>query len=134
MLSLTHLKQRMIPLFRKPDLQLAILFGSRGKGEPQPNSDYDLAVQFDGTADLVALTNETMQLLGVTDVDLVDLRRVSSLLLMQVATSGVVLHEREPGLFRRFQSLAYRRYWDTTKFRRAQKRALEVFLANKGLR
>lgn len=134
MLSLGQLKERMAPLFRKPDVQLAVLFGSRVKGEVRSKSDYDIAVQLDRVADLIALANEAMQLLGTTDVDLADLRRASSLLLMQVATSGVVLYEREPGLFHRFQSLAYRRYWDTAKFREAQKRALEVFLAHEGLR
>lgn len=115
-------------------MQLAVLFGSRRKGQARLDSDYDIAVQLDGAADLITLTNGVVQLLGVTDVDLVDLRRASSLLLMQVATSGMVLYEREPGLFRRFQSLAYRRYWDTAKFREAQKRSLEVFLTHEGLR
>lgn len=134
MLSLGQLKERMAPLFRKPDVQLVVLFGSRVKGAVRTESDYDIAIQLDGPADLIALTNEVMRLLGITDVDLIDLKRADSLLLMHVATSGMVLYEREPGLFRRFQSLAYRRYWDTTKFRDAQKRTLEVFLAHEGLR
>lgn len=134
MISLDQLKGRLAPLFRKPEMQLAVLFGSRRKGQARLDSDYDIAVQLDGAADLITLTNGVVQLLGVTDVDLVDLRRASSLLLMQVATSGMVLYEREPGLFRRFQSLAYRRYWDTAKFREAQKRSLEVFLTHEGLR
>ena len=134
MVYLTKLRETIAARFSKPDVQLVVLFGSRAKGGAGTESDYDIAVQLDGAADLIALTNEVTQLLGVTDVDLVDLRRANSLLLMHVATSGVVLHEREPGLFRRFQSLAYRRYWETAKFRGAQKRALEVFLANKGLR
>lgn len=133
MLSLEELKERMAPLFRRSEVRLAVLFGSRPRGKAQADSDYDIAVQLDGTADLITLTNEAMQVLGVTEIDFVDLRRASSLLLMQVATSGVVLYVRESGLFRRFQSLAYRRYWDTAKFREAQKRALEVFFAHEGL-
>ena len=129
-----RIQEQMSILFRRPEVQLVVLFGSQVKGRARVKSDCDIAVRLDRAADLVALTNEVTRLLGITDVDLVDLRRASSLLLMQVATSGVVLYEREPGLFHRFQSLAYRRYWDTAKFREAQKRALEVFLAHEGLR
>ncbi len=127
------MQQQLLPLFRRPEVQLVVLFGSKAKGQVRLDSDYDIAVQLDGTADLIALTTEAMQLFGVTDVDLVDLRRANSLLLMRVTTSGVVLYEREPGLFHRFQSRAYRRCWDTAKFREAQKRSLKVFVAEKGL-
>jgi len=37
--------------------------------------------------------------------------------------------ERDPGTFRTFQSLAWRRYVDTKKLRDAQRRSLEVFRA-----
>ena len=91
---------------RVPDLELVVLFGSTAKGRRRPGSDR---------------------------LDLVDLRRAGPILAMGVARCGRLLYESEPGVFRRFQSLASRRYCDTAKLRRAQRRAIHVFLARHGL-
>jgi predicted nucleotidyltransferase len=53
--------EKLTPLFYRPDLQLAILFGSQAEGKRRTESDIDLALQGDGPLDLVALTTETIQ-------------------------------------------------------------------------
>ena len=50
-------------------------------------------------------------------------------ILKYVARRGRVIFERRHGVFRRFQALASRRYCDTEKLRRAQRRAIHAFLA-----
>jgi len=55
------------------------------------------------------------------------------LLSFQVARAGCVLFEHDPGAFRQLQSLASRRYCDTEKLRRAQRRSIHVFLEREGL-
>jgi len=115
------------------DLQILVLFGSVAKGRRTSEPDVDLAVQCDGPADLEALYLAVAPRLGTDRVDLVDLRRAGPLLAFEVARTGRLLFERQPGTFRQFQSLASRRYCDTEKLRRAQRRAIQVFLEREGL-
>lgn len=111
-----------------PELELVVLFGSTVKGRRRPRSDIDLAVLCTGAADLDALYLALAPRLGTDRLDLVDLRRASPLLMMEVARSGGLLYDRGRGAFRQFQSLASRRYCDTAKLRRAQRRAIRAFL------
>jgi predicted nucleotidyltransferase len=111
-----------------PDVELVVLFGSTVAGRQSPRSDVDVAVRCDGAADVDALFHMLAPRLGSDRLDLVDLRRASPLLMMEVARAGHVVYERQPGVYRQFQSLASRRYCDTAKLRRAQRRAIHVFL------
>ncbi len=116
-----------------PDLQLLVLFGSAVRGRARAESDVDLGVQCDGPADPDTLYLAIAPRLGTDRLDLIDLRRADPLLAFQVARTGRLLFERHPGAFHQFQSLASRRYGDTEKLRRAQRRAIQVFLEREGL-
>jgi predicted nucleotidyltransferase len=116
-----------------PSVELVVLFGSVARGRSRPDSDLDVAVRCDGPADLDALYLLLAPRLAVPRLDLVDLRRSGTLLAFQVARHGRLLYERDPGAFRSFQSLASRRYCDTDKLRRAQRRSIHVFLERQGL-
>ena len=116
-----------------PDLELVVLFGSRATGRARAGSDLDLAVRCTNPVDLEQLYLALAPRLGSDHLDLVDLRRAGPLLAFEVARSGHVLFEKRPGVFREFQSLAARRYCDTAKLRRAQRRAIQVFLERHGL-
>jgi predicted nucleotidyltransferase len=116
-----------------PSVELVVLFGSVARGRSRPDSDLDVAVRCDGAADLDALYLLLAPRLATSLLDLVDLRRTGSLLAFQVARHGRVLYERGPGAFRSFQSLASRRYCDTDKLRRAQRRSIHAFLERQGL-
>jgi predicted nucleotidyltransferase len=112
-----------------PDVELVVLFGSVATGRARTRSDVDIAVRCAGPADLDELYRVLASRIGTYRLDLVDLRRASPLLMMEVARRGRVLFERHPGVFRQFQALASRRYCDTVKLRRAQRRAIQAFLA-----
>jgi predicted nucleotidyltransferase len=116
-----------------PSLQLVVLFGSQARGRSRPDSDVDVAVRCDAPADLDALYLLLAPRLETGALDLVDLRRAGPLLAFQVARHGRLLYERDPGAFHVFQSLASRRYCDTDKLRRAQRRAVHAFLERRGL-
>jgi predicted nucleotidyltransferase len=118
---------------RLPDLELVVLFGSTVKGRRRAGSDVDVAVRSAGPADLDALHVILAPAIGTDRLDLVDLRRAGPTLAMEVARSGRLLFESRGGAFREFQSLASRRYCDTAKLRRAQRRAIHVFLGRHGL-
>jgi predicted nucleotidyltransferase len=112
-----------------PDVELVVLFGSAATGRARARSDVDVAVRCTGPADLDVLYRVLAPRIGTDRLDLVDLRRASPLLMMAVARSGHLLFEKRPGVYRQFQALASRRYCDTEKLRRAQRRAIHAFLA-----
>ena len=116
-----------------PSVELVVLFGSVARGRSRRDSDLDVAVRCDGPADLDALYLLLAPRLATSLLDLVDVRRTGSLLAFQVARHGRLLYERDPGAFRSFQSLASRRYCDTDKLRRAQRRSIHAFLERQGL-
>jgi predicted nucleotidyltransferase len=116
-----------------PTLELLVLFGSTVKGRRRAGSDLDFAARSEGPTDLDALYLALAGRLGTDRLDLIDLRRAGPLLAFEVARSGRLLFERRRGMFREFQSLASRRYCDTTKLRVAQQRAIRVFLERDGL-
>ena len=118
---------------RVPELELVVVFGSTVKGRRRAGSDVDVAVRCAGLADLDVLHGLLAPALGTDRLDLVDLCHAGPILAMEVARSGRLLYESRPGTFRQFQSLASRRYCDTEKLRRAQKRAIHVFLERHGL-
>jgi predicted nucleotidyltransferase len=117
-----------------PDLELLVVFGSTVKGTARAASDVDLAVRCTGIADLEAVYRVLAPRLGTDQLDVVDLHRAGPVLAFEVARSGRLVYESRVGRFREFQSLASRRYSDTAKLRRAQRRAIEAFLERYELR
>ena len=123
------LRERLLGIGAEiPELDLIVLFGSTVGDRVHAGSDVDIAVLTDGVADLDALFLALAPRLKSSRLDLVDLRHAGPLLAFEVARSGQVLFERAPSAFRRFQSLACRRYADTQRLRNAQRRSIQVFL------
>lgn len=129
-----QIREALTPLFRDEGLRLVLLFGSAATGGAHRRSDIDLAFLFDTPADILALTNAVVRLLGADNVDVVDLRRASPLLKFSAAKHGKVLYEKTPGVFPAFYSLAFRMYDDTRKLREAKARSIRAFLDSRGLR
>jgi predicted nucleotidyltransferase len=133
-MSREEMADRLSDLDRlEPGVELIVLFGSLARGRANRRSDLDIAVRGDGPIDLDRLYLRLAPRLATDRLDLVDLRRAGTGLAFEVARHGQPLFERVPGAFRRFQSLASRRYGDTAKLRRAQRRAIDVFLERQGL-
>jgi uncharacterized protein len=122
-------------LFIKHNIKLAVLFGSRAKGESRPDSDWDLAILFKddfyghNRHNMAVIKKnflkELCSLLETSKVDLVILNKVSPFLKYRVAKSGVPLFEENEGDFAAFASLAVRGYSDSIVFMKAGKRYLE---------
>ncbi|MEK7630223.1 MAG: nucleotidyltransferase domain-containing protein [Patescibacteria group bacterium] len=108
--------------------RIIILFGSQVKGKTGKMSDFDIAV-FAGHAlsfeERGLIAEEFAEKFKVAEdkVDVVDLWTASPLLQQEVATHGKLL-EGDEYAFLRFRVLAWKRYQDTAKFRRARERAL----------
>ena len=127
-LMMDEIRKRLAPLFADKALELVVLFGSSAGGRLHKGSDIDVGFLFDRSADVMDLTNRVTRMLGRDNVDVVDLRRASPLLMYAAAQKGIALYERKPGSFTRFYSLSYRMYVDTKKLRQARDRAIERFL------
>lgn len=95
-----------------PDLIALYRFGSQAKGTARPDSDIDLAVlardpipnirRFDIAQELAAQLHR--------DVDLLDLRRASAVMRMQVLSAGTCLDAPDEPARREFEMYAYSDY------------------------
>jgi predicted nucleotidyltransferase len=130
--ALDNIRQRLSSLLEDKTLQFILLFGSHAQGKAHGQSDMDIGFLFDTPVDVVELTNHVSRLLGDDNIDVVDLRQASPLLRYGAAKNGIVLYEREPGLFGQFFSLSYRIYIDTKKLRDARDLRIERFLQSEG--
>lgn len=130
--SADEISVKLAPLFADENLRLVLLFGSAASGKTHSKSDIDLAFLFDEPADMLSLTNRVVRLLRSDNVDVVDLRRAGPLLNMSAVRKGILLYEREPGIYSEFCSLAFRMYADTKKFRDARETVIKRFLETRG--
>lgn len=123
------MREALQPFIRRRKPKLVVLFGSRATGHAGPRSDTDLAVLLNRPFDPVRMTVEIGRLVGDPRLDLVDLHHAPPLLAWQIARTGELIHEGEPGAFARFHSLAFRRYCDTAKLREARERIIRDFVS-----
>lgn len=95
-----------------PDLIAVYCFGSQAKGTARPHSDIDLAVLTH--APIASLRRfELAQELAThlhTDVDLVDLRAASTVMRMQVLSTGTCLATFDEPARRTFEMYSYADY------------------------
>lgn len=95
-----------------PDLIALYRFGSQAKGEARPDSDIDLAVL--ARDPIPSLRRfELAQELAIRlhrDVDLVDLRTASTVMRMQVLSTGTCLDAPDEPARREFEMYAYSDY------------------------
>ncbi|MCD6554099.1 MAG: nucleotidyltransferase domain-containing protein [Anaerolineae bacterium] len=97
-------------------IELVVLFGSRATGHAREGSDYDVGVlRQEGiipAEDFLKLAYRLSQVLGMGNVDLVDLRRASPLLKYEATRAAQVLYEARPAAFNIFRVLAWKQYQD----------------------
>jgi predicted nucleotidyltransferase len=86
----------------RPDVHLALLFGSQATGRSRPDSDIDLAVEGEDL-DRLALTRD-LSLATRHEVAVVDLRTAGYPLLNAIARDGVFVHQGSPGAAGRWLS------------------------------
>jgi uncharacterized protein len=80
----------------RADVEVALLFGSRARGDHRPDSDVDVAVL--GAVDRLALAAELSRATG-HEVEVVDLSAAGYPLLSAIVQDGVLLHEGVPGAY-----------------------------------
>lgn len=116
----------------QPGVVSAYLFGSRATGKARPDSDIDLAVDWDPALDAVGKAAAECELrtalakeLGAPGerADLVDLRCVGVTLGFRVIRDGKLLMSRNPKARVDLEARIARRYDDEAPYRRLFRRA-----------
>jgi len=95
------------------ELDLIIMFGSRARGQQRGDSDTDVAVRGKG----VFSFDDRLKLAVRLDrffpnVDLIDIRDASPLLLAAVGQDGKLIYQRRESLFEEFKIFAWNQYMD----------------------
>ena len=93
------IKNRLVEMLRNEfdTLMAVFLFGSQSKGTCNSNSDIDLAVLVEGYAEPLLLWNVGQMLAAQlnVDIDLIDLRAVSSVFQAQILLQGECLWSKD---------------------------------------
>ena len=87
---------------RTPGLDLLVLFGSRGRGNAQRQSDWDFAYQGTASLDADRLHADPTLALRTDHIDLVDLAHAGGLLRFRAARDGFPVYESREDAFRDF--------------------------------
>lgn len=132
MIDIDKIKPQIKELAEKYGLSLVVLFGSQVAGKTHKESDVDFAF----TADKYISPRETTEIIfdftrglktGV-NVELVNLKNASPLLLKQIAMRSLLMYEKEPHLYNLFKIYAIKRYIEERKFLKFRDLSLNKFL------
>jgi predicted nucleotidyltransferase len=93
-----------LTLKHRPDVRLALLFGSVARGTANTSSDVDVAVVAPGV-DRLTLARDLSLAIG-REVDVVDLAGAGYPLLSAIVRDGVVVAEHSPGAEARWRTHA----------------------------
>jgi predicted nucleotidyltransferase len=109
----------------QPDVQFAVLVGSRATGTAGPHSDWDIAMQWAPQQDWLSVLGSTETLrhtlaealrISPSDIDLIDLRRANLAMRASVAEEGLPLAGEDTLAWAHFLLRTWREledfYWD----------------------
>ena len=123
-------REEMAKIAEKYGLNLLVLFGSQATGKTHPMSDVDIGYTANEQLELKTrfeIEREISKVLGRDDVELVDLQRISPLMKKIIADEGVMLYERESGMFELFCIYAFKLYVETKPLRELRYQSLINF-------
>lgn len=145
-LSLADLQQGAMTIGdRIPYLKFLVLFGSRARGDEYERSDWDFAMLCDEEARQKAIADKDYGFLEVHNaiedcfdiggehMDVVDVRRCSTLIAHYIADEGVVLYESESGIFREFQQRVIMTKQAINDLSTSLRQQVESFLQEQGV-
>ncbi|OGL86782.1 hypothetical protein A3I40_03305 [Candidatus Uhrbacteria bacterium RIFCSPLOWO2_02_FULL_48_12] len=130
-LQVDKMKPIIRELAQKYHLLLVVLFGSQARGKTHAQSDVDIAFLSAspmGLSDIAAMQFEFTQKLHLKNIELVDLRGASPLLLREVARQSVLLYEQEPLEFANFKIYAFKRFMEAKHLLNLRAASLEKFI------
>ncbi len=133
MLNIEQIKPKIEKLAKKHHLSLMVLFGSQATGKIHSQSDIDMAFLPFKRMNLIDVSKMTIDFskeLGVENLELVDMKNASPLLLKQVAQKSILLYEKEPSFFANFKIYAFKRFMEAKPLLDLRELSLNKFLQN----
>jgi predicted nucleotidyltransferase len=118
-----------------PEVRLAVLFGSTARGQARKGSDVDLGLLLEpDTREARLKTLVELERAAGQETDVVYLNEVPPLLGFEISRDGILIFQREDGLWNRFKETAIQAWWDwapyARKFAEAAVRRLREKVAN----
>jgi predicted nucleotidyltransferase len=129
---LERLRERAASL---PEVRLAVLFGSTARGQTRKGSDVDLGLLLEpDTREARNHALVELERAAGRETDVVYLNEVPPLLGFEISRDGVLIFQREDGLWNRFKEVAIQAWWDwapyAKMFAKAAVRRLREKVAN----
>lgn len=109
------LKKQIIPLAKKYQLKLVLLYGSQATNRARKDSDLDIAVLGEKPVlfdTIISLNSDLMSLLRFNEIDVKSLHRVDSLFRYQVTKNAILLYG-DLNFYQRYQCYAFQDYIDS---------------------
>jgi predicted nucleotidyltransferase len=122
-----------------PTLRLLILFGSRARGNPHSNSDWDFAFLCDSDQQNVLFNAEIYAILAdlfrINDdkIDAINLAKCPPLMAHAIAQDGKLLYERDSDLFKVFKQQSLMSEEQLKAIQKDLRAKLERFLKTRGI-
>ncbi len=116
-------------LIQAPYLILLVLFGSRARGDANSESDWDFAFLCDeeerqkyekGDWDSLRIWTILQETYNLFDdqIDIIEMKNCSEILAHAISEDGIIIYERNPGIFEAFRSQKLKTPQELRQFRR----------------
>lgn len=131
MLNIADIKPEIEKLAKKYRLSMVVLFGSQVSGKTHPLSDVDFAFLSEKRMTLIEIARmQTIFIreLRLKNLEMVDLKTATPLLLKKIADESILLYEKESLLFADFKIYAYKYFMEAKKLIDLRKLSLNRFL------
>lgn len=131
MLEINKIKSKMKKIAKKYQFSLVLLFGSQATGKIHANSDVDIAFvseEYLRPSDVAKIQLEISQELKIKNLELVDLKNATPLLLKQIAQKSILLYEKEQSLFANFKIYGFKRFMEAKDLLKLRDLSLDKFI------
>ncbi len=129
---ITELKNNITSLAQKYNLELVVLFGSQANGKTHKNSDLDIAILKDGdlsNENEWQFANEISRISGIKNVEVINIKTASPILLKEITDKGINLYEKKSGLFSFERMRAFKMFVESKPLRILRDKKLLEFLS-----
>jgi len=114
-----QIPEGVVDVFRRYNVILAYLFGSRARGDAREDSDYDIAVLTSGDASIVDVIRLAVEIAEALEappdkIDVVVLNKADKIVKARILKEGKLIYTINPNLVREWEKRSYMEILDNT--------------------